>query len=195
MRRIFAALFGVLIIAWAVPALAQDSAAEKLQGWESTLTDIERELAADPDLPQQRYGEILRAIQLLVADARALRGAEQQQTQPLRGQLGQLGAAPAEGAPPEDRDIAATRARLSEEISKSQARVTRAELAISRAQAIQDQIGLREQETTQRKLAVQGPSPLFLETWRTALSDRNVTYRTIPQSAMQAEDGIRDNDA
>ena len=185
MRRIFAALFGVLIIAWAVPALAQDSAAEKLQGWESTLTDIERELAADPDLPQQRYGEILRAIQLLVADARALRGAEQQQTQPLRGQLGQLGAAPAEGAPPEDRDIAATRARLSEEISKSQARVTRAELAISRAQAIQDQIGLREQETTQRKLAVQGPSPLFPETWRTALSDRNVAYRTVPQSAMQ----------
>src|SRR5258705_360165 len=77
MRRIFAALFGVLIIAWAAPTLAQDSAAEKLQGWESTLTDIER------------------------------------------------------------------------------------------------------------KLAVQGPSPLFPETWRTALSDGNVTYRTIPQSAMQ----------
>jgi len=185
MRRIFAALFGILIIAWAVPALAQDSAAEKLQSLESTLTEIEHELAADPDLPQERYGEILRTISLLVVDARALRSAEQQQTQPLRGQLSQLGAPPAEGAPPEDPDIAATRARLSEEISKSQARVTRAELAISRAQAIQDQIGLREQEMTQRKLAIQGPSPLFLETWHTAFSDRNVTYRAIPRAAMQ----------
>jgi len=185
MRRIFAALFGILVIAWGMPTQAQDSAAEKLQAWDGTLTDIERELAANPDLPQQRYGEILRIISLLVADARALRGAEQQQTQPLRGQLSQLGATPAAGAPPEDPDIAATRARLSEEIGRSQARVTRAELAISRAQSIQDQIGLREQEMTQRKLAVQGPLPLSPETWRAVLSDQDVTYRSIPRSAMQ----------
>jgi small-conductance mechanosensitive channel len=185
MRRIFAALFGILLLLTAAAAPAQDSAAEKLQDWESALTSIERELAANPELPQQRYGEILRAISLLVADARTLRTAEQQQTQPLRGQLNQLGAPPAEGAAPEDPDIAATRARLAEEISKSQSRVTRAELATTRAQAIQDQIGLREQEMTQRKLAIQGPLPLSPETWRAALSDPEATYRIIPRSAMQ----------
>jgi small-conductance mechanosensitive channel len=185
MQRILAAVFCVLILAWGAAAPAQESAAQKLQGWEAALTEIERELAANPDLPQQRYGEILRAISLIVADARALRSAEQQQTQPLRGQLAQLGAAPADGAPPEDPDIAATRVRLSEEIGKSHARVTRAELAITRAQAIQDEIGLREQEMTQRKLAVQGPLPIAPETWRSALSDRHATYRTILQSAMQ----------
>jgi potassium efflux system protein len=185
MRHILAALFGVFIIAWAVPAFAQDSAPEKLQGWESTLTEIERELSAKPDLPQQRYGEILRAISVLVADARALRAAEQQQTQPSRSQLNQLGAPPAEGAPPEDSNIAATRARLSDEISKSEARVKRAELAIARAQTIQDTIGQREQAMTQRKMAVRGPVPLLPETWRAALADPNVTYRSIPESAMQ----------
>ncbi|HET6159479.1 MAG TPA: DUF3772 domain-containing protein [Dongiaceae bacterium] len=185
MRRILAALFGVLILALAVPTWAQDTAAEKLQGWESSLTDIERELAADPDLSPSRYGEILQTVSKLIADARALRSAEQQQTQPLRGQLGQLGAPPAEGAPPEDRDIAATRARLSDEIGKSDARVKRADLAITRAQGIQDQIGQREQALTQRKLAVRGPVPLLPSTWHAAFSDPDATYRSIPNSATQ----------
>jgi small-conductance mechanosensitive channel len=185
MRRILAALFSVFIIAWAVPTLAQSPAAEKLQGWESTLTDIERELAADPDLPPQRYGEILQTASVLIADARVLRMTEQQQTAPLRAQLSQLGAPPAQGAPPEDPDIAATRTRLSDEISKSDARVKRAELAITRAQGIQDQIGQREQALTQRKMAVRGPVPLLPATWRAALAERDVTYRSLAQSAMQ----------
>jgi small-conductance mechanosensitive channel len=185
MRRILAALFGILIIAWGTPAPAQDSAAERLQAWESSLTDIERELSANPDLPQHRYGEILRIISVLVADARALRAAEQQQTQPLRSQLNQLGAPPAEGAPPEDPDIAATRARLSDDIGKSQARVTRAELAITRAQGIQDEIGRREQAMTQRKLAIQGPMPWSPTTWHDALSETDVIYKKIQPSAMQ----------
>ena len=185
MQRILAALFCVLILAWAVPAHAQESAAEKLQVWEATLTDIERDLNIDPDMPEDRYGEILRRVSALIADARALRSAEQQLTQPARNQLGQLGAPPAAGEAPEDPNIAATRARLAEEISRSQARVTRAELAITRAQAIQDEIGQREQANTQRKLSVQGPMPWLPGTWRTALSDQNAVYRILPHGAMQ----------
>ncbi len=185
MRRILAVLFGVLLVAIGPSALAQDSAAEKLQRWESALAEIEQQLASDPDLPQQRYSEILRTLSILVADARALRAAEQEQAQPLRSQLDQLGAPPAEGQPPEDPDIAATRARLSEELTRSQARITRAELAISRTQTIQDDIGRREQAMTQRKLAVRGPLPLALETWRAALADQDIVYRSIPRSAMQ----------
>jgi small-conductance mechanosensitive channel len=183
MQRFLAALLCVLILAW--PAQAQDSAVAKLQSWEAALSDIERELSANPELPGQRYGEILRIISTLIADARALRGAEQQQTQPIRAQLGQLGPPPAAGEAPEDPDIAATRARLVEEISRSQARVTRAELAITRAQAIQDEIGLREQATTQRKLAVQGPMPWSLATWRAALAEDDVIYRKMQPSAVQ----------
>jgi small-conductance mechanosensitive channel len=185
MRRILAILFGIFIVAWAVPALAEESAADRLQGWESTLTQIERELAVDPDLSPQHYGEILRSVSVLIADARALRAVEQQQTQPLRGQLKQLGEAPAQGSPPEDPDIAATRTRLSDEIAKSEGRVKRAELAITRAQAIQDQIGQREQAITQRKLAVRGPVPLLPVTWRAAFSDPDAVYRFIPHAATQ----------
>ena len=185
MRRVLAALLGILIIAWGAPAPAQDSAAERLQAWESSLTDIERELSANPELPEQRYGEVLRTISTLIADARALRSAEQQQTQPVRAQLGQLGAPPPAGVAPEDPDIAAARARLVEEITRSQARVTRAELAITRAQAIQDEIGQREQATTQRKLAVQGPIPWLPATWRDALSDQHAVYRILPHAMMQ----------
>ncbi len=153
--------------------------------WESALTDIERELAANPELPQQRYGEILRTISLLVADARALRGAEQQQTQPPRGQLSQLGAPPRGG-----RRAGRSGHRRHPRASgggnqQSQSRVTRAELAITRAQAIQDQIGLREQEMTQRQLAVQGPLPLAPATWQTALADQHVTTAPSRTSAMQ----------
>jgi small-conductance mechanosensitive channel len=183
MQRFLAGLLCVLILAW--PAQAQDSAVAKLQSWEAALSDVERELSAGPDLPEQRYGEILRIISTLIADARALRGAEQQQTQPIRAQLGQLGAPPAAGEAPEDPDIAATRARLVEEISRSQARITRAELAITRAQAIQDEIGLREQATTQRKLAVQGPMPWSLATWRAALAEDDVIYKKMQPSAVQ----------
>src|SRR3990170_1314239 len=137
MQRILAALFCVLIVAWSASASAEDSAAEKLQGWEAALTRIEQKLVANPELPAERYGEILQTVSALVAGARALAAAEQQHTGPLRAQINQLGEPPAEGAPPEDPDIAATRARLSEEIGKSQARVKRAELAITRVQAIQ----------------------------------------------------------
>jgi potassium efflux system protein len=185
MRRVLAALFGILILAWGAPAPAQDSAAERLQSWESALASIERELSADPDLPQHRYREILQTISALGSDARALTAAEQQRTQPLRNQLNQLGAPPAEGAPPEDANIAATRARLSDELGKSQARVKRAELAMTRVQAIQDEIGRREQEMTQRKLAVQGPMPWSPETWRDALSETDVIYKKIQPSMMQ----------
>jgi potassium-dependent mechanosensitive channel len=185
MQRLLTALLSVLILTWALPAHAQDSAAERLQSWESTLTDIERDLNIDPDLPEQRYGDILRRVSALIADARALRAEEQQQTQPIRNQLGQLGAPPAEGAAPEDPDIAAARARLVEEITRSQARVTRAELAITRAQAIQDEIGQREQANTQRKLSIQGPMPWLPATWQAALSDQNAVYRILPHAVMQ----------
>src|SRR5688500_5288677 len=185
MRRILSALFGILIVAWVAPALAQDSAADKLQSWESALTSIEQELVANPDLPSKRYGEILRTVHALVTEANALRTAERHQTAPSRAQLNQLGSPPAEGAPPEDPDIAATRARLSDEIGKSQARVKRAELVITRVQAIESDIGRREQETTQRKLAVQGPMPWSIATWQAALSEDDVIYKKIQPSAVQ----------
>ncbi|HJR20755.1 MAG TPA: hypothetical protein VJ822_03995, partial [Dongiaceae bacterium] len=71
MRRILSALFGILIVAWIAPALAQDSAPEKLQGWEATLTKIEQQLVANPDLPADRYREILQTVQALVTEANA----------------------------------------------------------------------------------------------------------------------------
>src|SRR5690242_14927585 len=185
MQRILAALFGILILVWALPAPALDSPADRLQSWESTLTSIERELADDPDLAEYRHGEILQVISALDADARALVAAEQQRTQPVRNQLNQLGPPPSEGAPPEDRDIAATRARLSAELGKSQARVKRAELAMTRARAIQDEIGQREQLMTQRKLAVQGPMPWSPQTWRDALSETDVIYKKVQPSMVQ----------
>ncbi len=185
MQRILAAFFGILFLILAAAASAQEAPGDKLQRWESALTDVEHDLAADSDLPQKRYAEILQTISALTVEARALRAAEQQQAQPLRAQLDHLGAPPAEGQPPEDPDVAAARTRLSEDLAKSQGRVTRAELVMARAQAIQDQIGQREQAITQRKLAVRGPVPLFPETWRDALSEQDVLYKKIQPSIMQ----------
>lgn len=185
MRRILATLFGILLVILAPAAAAQDSSGEKLQRWEAALTDVERALAADADLPPRHYAEMLKTVSALTVEARALRVAEQQQAQPLRAQLDHLGPATAEGQPPEDRDIAAARARLSEELARSQGRVTRAELVVARAQAIQDEIGRREQATTQRKLAIRGPIPLFPETWRDALAEQDVLYRKLQPSIMQ----------
>jgi potassium-dependent mechanosensitive channel len=185
MRRFLAALFGILIIAWIAPALGQNKAATKLEAWESGLAKFQKELENNPELPQRRYNEILAGLAGFIAEARALRAAEQQQAQPLRDQLNRLGPPPAAGNPPEDPDIAATRTRLNDELGKSQARITRAELAVTRAQSIQDQIGQREQAMTQAKMAMRGPVPLLPETWRAALADENATYRSLPQSVMQ----------
>lgn len=185
MRRILAAFLGILFAAFAWHAAAQESAAARLADWESKLTQIEQQLSADPDLPQQRHEEILRALSPLVAGAKALRTHEQEQAQPVRDQLARLGPPPAEGQPPEDPGIAANRTRLSEELTRSQGRVKRADLVITRAQSIQDEIGRREQEMTQRKLAVQGPLPFSIATWRNALADSDVIYRKIQPSAVQ----------
>jgi potassium-dependent mechanosensitive channel len=188
MRRILAAFLLFLATGlFGPPAIvqAQESPAEKLQRWEANLAEIEKTLADNPDLPPERYGRILRAIAVLVSDARALRGAEQQVAQPIRSQLSSLGAPPAEGQPPEDLDVVATRTRLSEELSRSQGRITRAELAITRAQAIENEIGRREQAMAQAKLAARGPSPLLPATWHSALSEDDLIYKQFRPSAME----------
>ena len=159
-------------------------AAEKLQGWEGALTKIEQQLVANPSCrqslprnPADGAGAGRRGQWAARRRAAAYCA--------LARQLNQLGAPPAEGAPPEDPDIAATRARLSDEIGKSQARVKRAELVITRVQAIENDIGRREQEVTQRKLAVQGPMPWSITTWQAALSEDDVIYKKIQPSAVQ----------
>lgn len=179
------ATIGCLGSATIAGAQGQESPPEKLQRWEANLAAIEIELAENAELPPERYGHILRALSVLISDARALRSAEQDVAQPIRTQLASLGAPPSEGEPPEDPGIAANRKRLSEELTRAQGRMTRAELAITRAQAIQAEVGLREQALTQRKLAVRGPSPLSPETWHAALSDPNVIYRSLPASAFE----------
>jgi small-conductance mechanosensitive channel len=187
MRRFHTALLFLLLVTSVLvpPAFAQDSVAERLQRWEANLTGIEAELADNPELGQERYDQILRSLGVLIADARALASSEQLTAQPLRSQLTSLGAPPAEGQPPEDPDITATRVRLSEELSRSQGRITRAELAITRAQTIENEIGRREQAMTQAKLAQRGPSPLFPSTWRAALAEDKVIYRSLHPSAME----------
>jgi len=187
MQRFIAAFLSILLVAIAFDrtAMAQESPAELLQAWEAKLDAIEKELAGVPDLPQERYGQILQSIGLLIADARALRDAQQSLAQPVRSQLSSLGAPPVEGQPPEDPDIAATRTRLSEELTRFQGRITRAELAITRAQAVQAEIGGREQSLRQRALAVRGPSPLLPATWQAALADPNVVYKSLHSSALQ----------
>lgn len=185
MRRILAAFLGILLVAIGWHAAAQESPAAKLTSWEAAVTQIERELAADSDLSPQRHAEILRTLRLLITDARTLRTQEQGQTGPLRDQLSRLGPPPEDGQPPEDSGIAANRARLSEELSRIQGRITRADLVNTRAQAIQDEIGRREQAMTQRKLAIQGPLPFAPATWQDALSDTDVIYKQIQPSALQ----------
>ncbi len=184
MRRILAAF--LLLLAASLPAVlqAQDSPAQKLQRWEANLTEIEKTLADDSELPAERYAQILRTIAVLVGDARAMRSEEQQAAQPIRSQLTSLGAPPAEGQP-EDPDVVATRTRLSEELSRSQGRITRAELAITRAQAIESEIGRREQAMAQAKLAERGPSPLLPSTWHNAFSEDGLIYKQVRGSAME----------
>ena len=188
MRRILAAFLLFLAVGLVgLPAAiqAQESPAERLQRWEANLTAIEQTLAENPELSTERYGQILRTIAVLVSDARALRNEEQQALQPTRSQLTSLGPPPAEGQPSEDPDVVATRKRLSEELSRSQGRITRAELAITRALAIENEIGRREQAVAQAKLAERGPTPLLPTTWRNALSEDDVIYKRVRLSAME----------
>lgn len=187
MRHILAAFLLFLTVALPTAIQAQESPespAERLQRWEANLTKIEQTLAENPELSEERHAQILRTIAVLVSDARALRNAEQQAAQPIRSQLSSLGPPPAEGQPAEDPDVVATRTRLSEELSRSQGRITRAELAITRAQAIENEIGRREQAMAQAKLAARGPSPLLPSTWHAALSEDNVIYKKLRLSAM-----------
>jgi small-conductance mechanosensitive channel len=185
MRRILAAFLFILVISAPAAVCAQETPAEKLQRWEANLTEIEKTLADNPELPGEQYDQILRAIAVLVGEARALRNEEQQASQPIRSQLTSLGSPPAAGEPPEDPDVVATRRRLSEDLSRSQGRITRAELAIARAQAIENDIGRREQAVAQAKLAERGPTPLLPATWHSALTEEEVIYKQIHASFIE----------
>ena len=100
MRRLLAfLLFAVSCLSATLPAQAQDLPAEQLQTWEANLSAIQKELADNPDLAQDRYDQILRSVTKLIVDARALSSAQQDQSQPIRSQLASLGAPPAEGQP------------------------------------------------------------------------------------------------
>lgn len=185
MRRLLPLLLGLFLLLLGAPANAQDPAEDSLKRWDASLSRFEKELADNPDLPDTREEEILLSLVAIVAEARQLRSAEQERVGPIRSQLASLGAAPAEGQPPEDPGIAATRARLSDDIAKSQGRITRAELAINRAQTLQNTIGLRQQARSQSKLIELGPSPLYPGTWITAFSEQDVIYRSLLPSFAQ----------
>ncbi|MBK8209613.1 MAG: hypothetical protein IPK78_06160 [Rhodospirillales bacterium] len=116
-----------------------DSFAQIATSWDQRLAYAESIIARSANTidehPQIR--EILLAIQRDASEAGKRFTADAKATQRL---LDALGPEPEKGAPPEEKDVAETRAELQQKLAAARARVARTEIALSRARDLSTEV-------------------------------------------------------
>ncbi|MBI2255674.1 MAG: mechanosensitive ion channel family protein [Proteobacteria bacterium] len=151
---------------------------ERIVDWERALKEADTTLQRD-DLAQSEIQETTKALASVIAGAQALKTASQQAIQSVSAELQSLGPAPADGAPPEDEKVAATRAALAKRLAEFDGYISQAQLTTVRAQNLVAAMGVHEQGQFTAKLFKRLPSPLrpavWLEAWQQLLTAVNDT--------------------
>ncbi|MFQ5773461.1 MAG: mechanosensitive ion channel domain-containing protein [Kiloniellaceae bacterium] len=138
--------------------------------WNRTLDRAAQELA-NPDLSAARAKTLKENLSAVEAEARAIKQNAQSAVDPLRVQLEALGPPPAEGEQPELAEIAEQRRKIEEDVASYQARIKQADLAITRAKELGEQIAARTLERSIELLFRSYPLPVAPGTIATAVPD------------------------
>jgi len=161
------ALLGLLslLVTACVPAASAQTAAPGRSfalvtaGWDRTFDAVERALRG-ASLSEAQRREFDGQLSAILQDAGALQDEARREIEEQTRLLETLGPAPAEGQPPEPRDLARERKDISEVIGLSRARLAQAELGSARAVALQEQLATAVRRRFVQRLLQRDPPPL-----------------------------------
>lgn len=159
----------------AAPALAAEAPVQaqaadipfpkRVSGWEKMLDRAAAQLG-DSSLADKDFEALRGELSGVFNDARAAGAAAAENLSQTRQLLDALGPAPAEGAPPEAKEVGAERERLSKAIAELDGRVRQAELVATRADILMRSATTLRMDQFKANLLRQGQSPLGIETWQ-----------------------------
>ncbi len=175
-RRFLAGLLCLLSLL-AAPAAAQAPQAQPqrpfavaVEQWARTLDATMREIDQGQIFPAHA-ADLKQRLAEIDAEAKAVKKNAQAALAPLEEQLQSLGPEPAEGEPPEAAEIVEQRTKFKADIADYQARVQRADLAMTRVKELTLKINELTLERTIAELFVSFPLPFAPGTAATAGPD------------------------
>ena len=174
--RVVTVLSFLLCAAWLAGldgAAAQDAQrpfGEVVEAWNQGL-ELAAHETAEPDLSAPRVEALKDRLAAIETEAREVKATAQTEIAPIESQLTALGPPPAEDEPPEAEEIAARRREIVENIASYEARIKQADLAITRAQKLAEQLATRTLERSIERLFEPYPFPLAPDTVARAVPD------------------------
>jgi len=174
-RRSFLALLACLWLALPDPGAAQgfEGASDvetSSENWADALDIAERQLGR-VDTTAESASRLFGLTEKVRRNALAAVKALQPKVESIERRLAAMGPAPEEDAPPESAEAAKRRSVLIAEQRKLNDAITRARLAIVRADDLDVQIGALSQRKRFEALFREYPAPWTAETWRTAVPE------------------------
>ncbi|MGZ8216950.1 DUF3772 domain-containing protein [Methylomagnum sp.] len=188
--RLFALL--LLIAPFLLPfaaSRAQDGPLHPpVRDWQKSLDEAEKDLS-QPEISDRRLTAWRDQLTELRARMRAAAEAAEQRAEVLRGDVAALGPAPAEGAPPEARNLASRRKSLNDELAAAEGATKETGLLLTRAARVAGEIkDLRRSRFTEQVFS-RSASPLAPSIWDKALPElaaaRDVAYDAIRSSLFE----------
>jgi potassium efflux system protein len=175
-RRLAAGLLVLLSFLAALPdAGAQEQTPQRpfstiLEDWNRTFDLITRDLQQG-DVSLSRAGTLRKNLADIEAEAKKVKDNAQAAADPLEVQLKALGAPPAEGQPPEAREIAAQRKKIEDDLAAYQGRIKQADLALTKVKDLGEQVTAATLKRSIRRLFEAYPLPLAPATIGEAVPD------------------------
>jgi small-conductance mechanosensitive channel len=135
--------------------------------WNLLLERSDKGLAK-PELTDERLAELRQDLVSLRMEIAAAIAQAAPEAQTVRDELNTLGAAPAEGAPPESPAVAARRKSINEQLAAIDGAIKEGELITARAERLLEDINIRQRQRFTERILTRGQSPLSPAVWKKA---------------------------
>eukprot|EP00752_Nemacystus_decipiens_P000394 g394.t1 len=165
------------------PDLQRQAFSVTLADWNRRLDRIDRLLSqGGPDVGD-RTPQWLETLSSVQQEAQAAKAEAESALDDATRRLETLGPPPVEGEPPEPSDIRRERADITEEIGLHRSRSSLADLALTRARTLEQQLSRSERTRLIERLTTRGPLPYAPDTLRAAAADLLTVVRAAAATA------------
>ncbi|MGF1610415.1 MAG: mechanosensitive ion channel domain-containing protein [Kiloniellales bacterium] len=184
-------LVAIALVLPGAPALGQDERpfGFRLTDWNQTLSEVEA-AAERPDLTAAEVNALRDRLARVRQEALGSRNRAESALQPLRQQLGTLGAAPAEGEPPESPDIGAQRQSLNERIASLQDQIKQIGLITTKVQELDSRFSAYAREQAVSEILKPYPLPIAPSTIAVSVPEMFGILGRLVQAPISWWDGL-----
>ncbi len=154
--------------------------AKLLQQWNADLEQSRLELA-NPDIDDEALKQLREHVNGLRNNVISAHDKTAAEVNPLQNELTALGPPPAKDAPAESKSIAVKRKTLNEQLTAVQGQVKEAELLISGADEVLDQLSTLRIHRFTQKVFTRGSSALAPEVWKRGIPDLQEKMTAVKQ--------------